>query len=98
MAETAKESSEEAPTSLAQRSPELCPLTASHSSLSLPLIPEIAAVREELALVVVVTILSGYVSDAGLVEVLPTVINRSLARPLTPLNDNMYLVSLASRA
>lgn len=98
VAETTKVSSEETPTSLTRRYPEIRPQTASHSSLSLPLTQEIVTVREELALVVVVTILSGYVSDVGLGEVLPSVINRSLAGPLTPLNDKMYLVPLASRA
>lgn len=63
-------------------------LTPVHSTLSLPLTREIAAVREELALVVVVTIIFGYVMDAALDEVLPSVINRSLDGPLTPLNEN----------
>lgn len=54
--------------------------------------------REELAMVVVVTILSGYVTDATLNEVIPYVINRTLAGPLIPLNDNTYLVPLTSRA
>lgn len=68
------------------------------STLSLPLTPEITAVREELALVVVVTIISGYVTDLALDEVLPSIINRSLAGPLTPVNDNTYLVPLSCRA
>lgn len=69
-----------------------------HAILSLRLTPEIAAVREELAMVVVLTILSSYVTDAGLNEVLPSVINRALAGPLTPLNDTMYLIPLSSLA
>lgn len=37
-------------------------------------------------------------TDATLNEVIPYVINRTLAGPLIPLNDNMYLVPLTSRA
>lgn len=75
-----------------------CHLWSRRSTLSLPLSPEIAVVREELAKVAIRTILSGFVMDASLEEVLPMVINFSLAGPLTPLNDNTYLVPLLSRA
>lgn len=81
-----------------RRSPDPRSFMASQAVLSLPLTPEIAAVREELALAVVVSILSGYVTDAGMEEVLPDILNCSLAGLLTPLNDNMYLVPLSSRA
>lgn len=68
------------------------------TSLSLLLSPEITAVREELSKVVVVTLLSGYVSDKALEEVLPSIINCSLAGSLTPVNDITYLIPLSNRA
>lgn len=60
--ESTNEITVESPPSLILRSQDLHPLTALHSTLS----PEITAVREEMALVVVMSILSGYVTDAGL--------------------------------
>lgn len=68
------------------------------TSLSLSLTPKITAARENLSSVLVVTILSGYVTDAALEDVLPSVINCSLAGPLTPVNDNTYLAPLSYRA
>lgn len=66
--------------------------------MSLPLTPEITAVREELSKVVVVTLLSRYVSDKDLEKVLSSIINCSPAGSLTPVNDITYLILLSSRA
>lgn len=45
----------------------------------------------------VLTILSGYVTDRALEEIVPTIINCTLAGPLTPVNDVSYLIPLSCR-
>lgn len=86
------------PTLIAPPPPGPCLQIPAWSFLSLLLTSEIATVREELSLVVVVTIISKYVMDSAMDEVLPSVINHCLAGPLTPLHDNTYLIPLSSHA
>lgn len=82
----------------ARSPPRPRPVVPWRSSLSLPLISEITTVREELSKVAVLTLLSGYITDSALGEVLPSIINCSLAGSLTAVNDISYLVPLSSRA
>lgn len=65
--------------------------------LSLVLSLEINVTRDELAKVAVLTVVSGYVNVHSVLEVAPTLINRQLAGPITPLNEDAFLVPLASR-
>lgn len=69
----------------------------SRASLSLSLASEIESLRDELAKVAVLTLVEGYVNEASLLEVAPTIINKSLAGPITPFNDCAFLVPLSSR-
>lgn len=41
---------------------------------------------------------SGYVTVSALEEIIPSIINCTIAGPLTPLNDASYLIPLISRA
>ncbi|KAH7691103.1 Zinc finger CCHC-type protein [Dioscorea alata] len=67
------------------------------ASISLSLSPETEKLREELAKVAVLSIVEGNVNEASVLEVAPTILNRALAGPITPLNDLAILIPLASR-
>lgn len=69
----------------------------SRSSLSIPLTPEIEKVRDDLASVAVLSLEQGHVNDSTLMEVAPSILNRTLAGPITPLTDCSFLVPLANR-
>lgn len=66
-------------------------------ALSLVLSPKIFVTWEELAKVTVLTMMSSYVNEKSMLEVAPSVIDKQLAGPITPLNEDAFLVSLASR-
>lgn len=68
-----------------------------HVSLSLPLTPEIEKIRGDLFRVAVLSLVEGFINEASVLEVAPTIINKSLAGPITPLNDCCFLVPLANR-
>ncbi|KAH7681768.1 Zinc finger CCHC-type protein [Dioscorea alata] len=70
---------------------------SSKAALSLSLNPEAETAREELASVVVVTIVEGFVNEGSVLEVVPSIINKCLAGPITPLSDIAFLIPLASR-
>lgn len=67
------------------------------ASLSIPLTPEVEQMREDLARVAVLSLEEGHVNDSSILEVAPTIINRTLAGPITPLNDCSFLIPLANR-
>ncbi|KAH7657856.1 Zinc finger CCHC-type protein [Dioscorea alata] len=69
----------------------------SRVSISLSLTPEIEKAREELAKVAVLSVVEGFVNDNSVLEIAPSIINMRMASPITPLNDNSFLVPLASR-
>lgn len=78
--------------------PELqCSHPASRVSISLPLSPEVCATREELAKVVILSIVEGHVNESSILEVAPTLLNVQLAGPITQVNESSFLVPLASR-
>lgn len=56
--------------------------------------PEITNVREELAKVAVA---SGFVNKSSILELLPSLVNRSLAGPLTLVIESNFLLPLVSR-
>lgn len=70
---------------------------ASHASLSISLTPAIEKLREDLAKVAVLSLVEGYVNESSVLEVAPTIINSTLAGPITPLNDCSFLIPLANR-
>lgn len=67
------------------------------ASLSLSLTPETEKIRDELTKVAVLSIIDGFVNEGSVLEVAPTIINRPLAGPITPLSECTFLVILASR-
>lgn len=76
---------------------ELVAGSVSHASLSIPLTPAIEKLREDLAKVVVLSLVEGYVNESSVLEVAPFIINTTLAGPITTLNDCSFLVPLANR-
>lgn len=66
----------------------------SRLSLSLSHTPEIEKIREDLAKVVILTFIEGFVNGSSILEVAPTIINRSLAGPITPLNECSFSCSI----
>lgn len=72
-------------------------LQPTHASLLLSLTPEIDKIQEDLAKVVVLSLVDGFVNEASVLEVAPTIINMALAGLISPLNDCSFLVPLASR-
>lgn len=66
-------------------------------AISLPLTPEMASTREELAKIAVLSLVSGYVNECSILEIVPSIINLKLAGPITPLNECSFLVPLANR-
>lgn len=53
--------------------------------------------REELAKVAVLSLEEGFVNEANLLAVMPSIINKELASPITPLYDCTFLLPLRSR-
>lgn len=47
-----------------------------HAVISLPLLPEVTATREELDKVVILSVEEGYVNELSVMEVAPAVINK----------------------
>lgn len=45
----------------------------------------------------VLSLVSCFINEASVMEIAPSVVNKSLARPITTLNEGMFLVSLASK-
>ncbi|KAH7659788.1 RNA helicase protein [Dioscorea alata] len=68
------------------------------TSLSLPLTSESAELRKKLAKVAVVGLVEGFVNENSILEVVPSIINRKIAEPVTPINDCNFLILLDSRA
>lgn len=66
-------------------------------SLSIPLSPESSDLREELTKVAVLTLEEGFVNESSLLAVIPSLINVSLAGPISPLNDCIFLLPLMNR-
>lgn len=60
--------------------------------------PEITATLEELGRVVILSLVSDFVNEASILDIAPSLINTSLAGPITPLNECSYLEPLASRS
>lgn len=69
----------------------------SRASIAISLTPEIEKLRDELAKVAVLSLVEGFVNESIILEVAPSIINRALARPLTPLSDCSYLIPLTSK-
>lgn len=46
---------------------------------------------------VVLSLVDVFVNESSVLEIAPTIINHSLAGPITPLNEYTFLVPLASR-
>lgn len=67
------------------------------TSLSLSLSPETAELREELSKVTVLSLVGRFVNDSSVIDIIPSIINRPLAGPVTPLNDFSLLLPLKSR-
>lgn len=67
------------------------------TSLSLSLTPETVELREELARVVVLSLEEGFVNEASILAIIPSILNRELVGLITPLNDCAFLVPLARR-
>lgn len=65
------------------------------ASLSIPLTPEVEQMREDLARVAILSLEEGHVNDSSILEVAPTIINRTLAGPIT--HDCSFLIPLANR-
>lgn len=66
-------------------------------SLSIALSPESEKLRKELARVAVLTLTQGFVNEVNLLAVIPSIINKKLASPATPLNDCTFLLPMESR-
>lgn len=73
------------------------PVVTNRVLLSLSLSLKITKFREELAKVEVASVVSGFVNGSSILELLPSLVNRSLAGPLIPVNDSTFLVPLESR-
>lgn len=69
----------------------------SRASVSFSLSPEIAKLRDELAKVAVLSLVDGFMNESSILEIVPSIIDRPLAGPITPLNECNFLVPLASR-
>lgn len=72
-----------------------------HSSfrpaLSIALTLDSEKLREELARVAVLSLVEGVVNESNLLAVLPSILNKELAGPITPLNDCFFLLPVKSR-
>lgn len=66
-------------------------------SLSVSLSPESEELREDLAKVAVLSLEDGYVNDTTLRAIIPSLINKELVGPITPLNGAHYLLPMESR-
>lgn len=69
----------------------------SRESLSLSLTPESYELREELAKVVVLSVVRGQVNDGSVLEVIPSIINTKVVGPIVPLNESSFLVPFENR-
>lgn len=67
------------------------------ASFSILLYPEAVELREELAKVAVLSLEEGYVNDSNPLAVMPSIINKELVGPITPVNDCNFLLPLKSR-
>lgn len=68
-----------------------------HVALSLPLSPEVSDICEELVKVTVLSLMNSFVNESSILEVMPSIINLALLRPITPLNNCMFLVPWTNR-
>lgn len=67
------------------------------TSLSIPLPPESGGLREDLAKVAVLSLVEDQANESNLLDVIPSVLNMSLAGPITSVNECTFLIPLASR-
>lgn len=65
-------------------------------NLSIALSLEVAKIRDEFDSVAILTVSSGQICEKILEKAIPLVLNSSLVRLITPLNDNAYLLPLNS--
>lgn len=66
--------------------------------LSLSLSSEILNIRVELVKVTVMPVISGFVNEKSMLEVISSIVNYSIANSITSVNDYTFLVPLASIA
>lgn len=53
--------------------------------------------REELAKVIVLSIIEGFVNEASILEVIPFVINTKLVGPIMPITENFFFLPFTRR-
>lgn len=63
-------------------------------SISIP--PEVAGIREDLESIGVLSLRAGQISEKVLEEAIPSILNASFIGPITPINDDAYLLPMAS--
>lgn len=68
-----------------------------HASRLLSLKPEIVSIRENLAKVAVLTLVEGFINESNFLKVALSIINKTLAGPILPLNEDSFLILLACR-
>lgn len=66
-------------------------------SLSISLSPKLEELRDDLAKVAVLSLEAGHVNEFCLIEVIPSLINKDLAGPITPINDDTYFLPTGCR-
>ncbi|KAH7690551.1 Zinc finger CCHC-type protein [Dioscorea alata] len=92
------ESSPVKPPPLKVAAPPTEHLKPTRTAISLPLHPETSSLRDELAKVAVVGLTEGFVNEASILEIIPSIINKDIVGPITPINECNYIIPLSSRA
>lgn len=68
-----------------------------YAKISIPVPPEASSLRDELESVGILSLRTGQISESVLQDVIPSVLNVPLSGPLTPINDDVYLIPLATK-
>lgn len=67
------------------------------ASLSISFTPKSYELREELAKIAVLSVVSGYVNEGSVLDVIPSILSTKLAGPPVPLNEAAFLLPFENR-
>lgn len=70
---------------------------ATHVKLSIPILPEASDIRNNLEIVGILSIRKGQISEGVFFDAIPSVLNFPLSGPITLVNDDVFLLSMASK-
>ncbi|KAH7689328.1 Zinc finger CCHC-type protein [Dioscorea alata] len=71
--------------------------SSSQAKLSIPIPREAEEIRDNLEMVAILSLRSGQISENVLAEAIPNILNIPLKGPITPVNDDNYIIPLGSK-